>query len=85
MPDYGLQMALYLLRFAFLALGAMAGLVGIAAGWALLIAYLSTLDSFGVPFFTAFAPATRHTTDLIVKGRRKRRDAPDAVNMGQKR
>lgn len=84
-PDYGLQMALYLLRFAFLALGAMAGLVGIAAGWALLIAYLCTLDSFGVPFFTAFAPATRHTTDLIVKGRRKRRDAPDAVNMGQKR
>lgn len=84
-PNYGLQMALYLLRFVFLALGAMAGLIGIAAGWALLVAYLSTLDSFGVPFFTAFAPATKHATDLIFKGRKRQADAPDAVNMGQRR
>ena len=84
-PDYGLQMALYILRFAFLALGAVAGLIGIAAGWAVLMAYLCTLDSFGVPFFAAFAPATKHATDLIFKGRKKQHDAPDAVNMGRRR
>ena len=33
------------------------------------MAYLCTLDSFGVPFFAAFAPATKHATDLIFKGR----------------
>ena len=79
------QMALYILRFAFLALGAVAGLIGIAAGWAVLMAYLCTLDSFGVPFFAAFAPATKHATDLIFKGRKKQHDAPDAVNMGRRR
>ncbi len=79
-PDYSLQMAVYLLRFAFLALAAVAGLVGMAVGWVVMISYLCTLESMGVPFFAPVAPATRHAGDLIIRRRSRQTDMPDDVN-----
>ena len=79
-PDYSLQMAVYLLRFAFLALAAVAGLVGMAVGWVVMISYLCTLESMGVPFFAPVAPATRHSGDLIIRRRSRQTDMPDDVN-----
>ncbi len=58
-----------LLRLAFLGLGWAFGLFGLFLGTAALLLYLCGLESFGVPFFSPFAPfRPRQTRDTVVRG-----------------
>ena len=57
-PDFSLAYGLRILRFGFILLGAMAGLLGISLGLFILGLWLVSTESFGVPFFAPFAPKT---------------------------
>ena len=56
-----------LLRLPLLLLTAVLGLFGIFFGLIVLLLYLASLRSFGVPFLSPFAPVRRHEmTDTLV-------------------
>lgn len=55
-----------LLRFVMVFVGAFMGFYGLAFGFLTLMIHLSTLDSFGVPFFDGFA-WTRNQQDSIIR------------------
>jgi spore germination protein KA len=55
-PNFALGIAGRLLRFAFIALGAVFGLFGIQFGILLLIIHVCALRSFGVPYMSPSAP-----------------------------
>lgn len=74
-------MAAYILRYGFLVLGGLFGLGGLAAGFVVLLCYLSTLQSLGVPFFAPYAPATRTRDDMILRRIRRTSGSADTVNM----
>ena len=54
-PNQSLSNALRMCRFFLLFCGVFGGLVGISMGFTLLIYYLCTLESFGVPYMTPYA------------------------------
>jgi hypothetical protein len=51
-PNYDMAIAIRMLRFPMLILCNMMGMFGIALGWFFIIVHLSSLDSFGVPYFS---------------------------------
>ncbi|MFD0696967.1 spore germination protein [Paenibacillus sp. GCM10027628] len=55
-PSYDLSNAIRILRFPLMALAASFGLFGILAGLLGLILHLNSLQSFGVPYLSPFAP-----------------------------
>lgn len=50
-PSYDMSLCVRTLRFPMLALANMMGILGIAVGWFFILAHISALDSFGVPYF----------------------------------
>lgn len=50
-PNYDMSLSIRLLRFPMLILANIMGIFGIAVGWFLILAHLSSLDSLGVPYF----------------------------------
>lgn len=57
-PSFSLSLAFRILRFGYIALGALAGLLGITLGLFIQILFLAAQKSFGVPFLAPFAPKT---------------------------
>ncbi|GGI43972.1 spore germination protein KA [Paenibacillus marchantiophytorum] len=55
-PSYDLSNAIRILRFPMMALAASFGLVGIFVGLLVLVMHLNSLQSFGVPYLSPFAP-----------------------------
>ncbi|MEF2965972.1 spore germination protein [Paenibacillus sp. M1] len=55
-PSYAMSIPVRLIRFIFMALAASFGAYGITIGLILLVVHLCYLQSFGVPYFTPFAP-----------------------------
>ncbi|MEC0229413.1 spore germination protein [Paenibacillus alba] len=55
-PSYDLSNAIRILRFPMMALAASFGLVGIFIGLLVLVMHLNSLQSFGVPYLSPFAP-----------------------------
>lgn len=55
-PSYTFANAARILRFLFMAMSAMFGFLGLTLGVIMLIAHLSALRSFGVPYLRPFAP-----------------------------
>jgi spore germination protein KA len=55
-PAFSLAIGIRVLRFAFLFLAAFLGFFGIAIGALALFAYLTSLESFGVPYMSPIAP-----------------------------
>lgn len=51
-PDFSLSFSLRILRFAYIFLGYIAGLLGIVTGFFIHLSYLLTLTSFGVSYFS---------------------------------
>lgn len=49
-PDYSFKYSIRILRFGFILLGYFAGFLGIALGSFILISYLGSLSSFGIPY-----------------------------------
>ena len=50
-PNYDMSLSIRILRFPMLMLANIMGIFGIAVGWFLILAHLSSLDSLGVPYF----------------------------------
>ncbi len=57
-PNFSLGLAFRILRFGYIALGALAGLLGITLGLFVQVLFLASQKSFGVPFLAPFAPKT---------------------------
>jgi spore germination protein KA len=80
-PDYRLAAAGRLLRFIFIALAYMLGLVGVALGLLMVTAILTNMKSFGVPYMTPIAPKTMAGLDVIIRGPVFRQEMrPDGLN-----
>jgi spore germination protein KA len=57
-PNYSLGYSIRIMRFAFIALSALAGFLGITAGLFILGLWSTSLKSFGVPFMSPLGPKT---------------------------
>ncbi len=55
-PNFSFSLAARLLRFAFIALGGVFGLFGIQFGFLLIILLLTSMRSFGYPYFAPMGP-----------------------------
>lgn len=66
-PDISFTYMVRISRFIFLACAAVAGLLGIAICLTVVISYLVSLDSFGIPFLSPMAPSTKSSRDLIFR------------------
>ncbi|MGL4800273.1 MAG: spore germination protein, partial [Cellulosilyticaceae bacterium] len=53
-PDYNLTAAFRLLRYVFIVISSLFGLYGFLIGALLLLAHMSSLESFGAPFLAPF-------------------------------
>ena len=51
-PNYEMSLSIRFIRFPMLVLADILGFLGIAAGWLFIIIHLSSLESFGVPYFS---------------------------------
>ena len=58
LPTFSFSIPIRLLRFPFIALGALLGLLGVELGLVALIAFLCSHRSFGHPFMSPMAPVT---------------------------
>ncbi len=68
LPAYNFAWSLRLLRFVFGFLGFISGLYGILLGLVVLLTHITSLRSFGVPFFAPFAPfKMQDLKDIIIK------------------
>lgn len=63
-PNNEMSLSIRFLRFPMLALANVMGIFGIAAGSFFLISHLSSLESFGVPYFTFFKEDFK---DIIIR------------------
>lgn len=66
-PNYSLGIALRIIRFLFIFLGAILGFYGISVGIVILTAIACHMKSFGVPFFSPVAPKTKVNPDVIIR------------------
>ncbi len=64
-PDIGLSVIVRILRFGFLFAANFLGFIGIALGLAALLAYSTSITSFGVPFFSPLAPYSPSSHDMF--------------------
>ncbi len=68
-PDYSLSMASRIIRIPFILLAVTFGSFGIAMGLLFLLAYFSSLKSFGLSYLTPVAPfRPRDSRDALIRG-----------------
>ncbi len=82
-PDYSTQIAASYFRVFLLVAGWLGGLLGFAAGIVLLVAWLASLKSYGVPFLAPVAPKTNGSRPPITRGNasKKKQNIVDYTNM----
>ncbi|HEX9062441.1 MAG TPA: spore germination protein, partial [Clostridia bacterium] len=66
-PNFGLGFSARLLRFAFIFSGAFLGFYGIAVTAVIATAFLMSIKSFGVPFYSTTSPKVRKSMDAILR------------------
>ncbi|MDP4144590.1 MAG: spore germination protein [Bacillota bacterium] len=66
-PEISLSFTVRITRFLLLIIANFMGFFGLAAGVTMIIAYLSTIKSFGVPFIAPMAPHTRSSKDMLFR------------------
>ncbi|MCW1927834.1 spore germination protein [Bhargavaea beijingensis] len=66
-PDVGLSVMTRILRFTFVLSAHLMGFVGIALTFAVMLAYATSIKSFGVPFFAPLAPHMPSSRDLFLR------------------
>jgi len=82
-PNYSLSLGVRIVRFILIFFGYLGGFYGISAGVTILFAVALSMKSFGVPFFTPFAPAAEHNKDIIFRGPiQSQKYRPDFLNAG---
>lgn len=67
LPSFEMQQVCYMLRIALILAAAIAGLVGVILGFVLLLAYLCTLEAFGLPYFAPASPHFPNNGDLLLR------------------
>ena len=55
-PDFSLASSIRIYRFAYIVLGFLSGFLGIAFGFFIHFILLTSLSSFGVPYFAPYIP-----------------------------
>lgn len=66
-PNYNLAIGVRIVRFMFIAAGALLGFYGISLLLFILGCYSCSMKSFGVPFFSPIAPKTKVNHDLLIR------------------
>jgi spore germination protein KA len=66
-PDFSLAFSLRIIRIFYILVGALFGFYGISLGILVLLAHIVNLNSFGVPIFSALAPKTVKSRDLLIR------------------
>ena len=80
-PEYRMASAMRLLRFVLSFAAVLWGLVGLAAVLLCLTGLLTSMKSFGVPYFAPMAPKTAGANDVIVRGQVYNQEKrPDELN-----
>lgn len=64
-PNYEMSLSIRLLRFPMLIISNSLGVLGIAAGWYIIMVHLHSLDSFGVPYL--FTNKYADIKDILVR------------------
>lgn len=68
MPHFEFSASVRLLRFGFMLAGLILGIYGVFLGTAVLVIHLVSLNSFGVPYLTPFAPfRLKGQQDMLVR------------------
>ena len=76
-PNYDMSLSIRMLRFPMLILADVLGIFGIAIGWFIILVHLSSLDSFGVPYFEFHAADMK---DTFIRGAMwKMNKRPEAI------
>lgn len=80
-PDYSAQLAASLFRVIVLVAAWMAGLLGICCGVLIIVGWMASLKSYGVPFLAPYAPKTYSKRPMILRGRlNNHQKAEDTMN-----
>lgn len=80
-PEYRMASAMRLLRFVLYFTAVLWGLVGLAAVLLCLTGLLTSMKSFGVPYFAPITPKTVGDNDVIVRGQvYDQENRPDELN-----
>ncbi|NLN63861.1 MAG: spore germination protein [Clostridiaceae bacterium] len=81
-PDFSLGYSFRAIRFIYLLLASISGLLGIALGIFVYLLFLAHAHSFGVPFLVPFAPKTtgKRTNTIFKTPLWKEEDRPDFLN-----
>ncbi|NMA72534.1 MAG: spore germination protein, partial [Firmicutes bacterium] len=67
-PIYSLSYPIRIIRFPLMFLAASFGLFGLAFGWNIILIHLCTLESFGIPYLSPYAPLKlRDMKDAILR------------------
>lgn len=66
-PNYALAFGFRFMRFLFIFLASVLGFFGISTGLFVLLLFLLSMKSFGVPFFVPVAPRTAASTDIVMR------------------
>ncbi|MGE5631742.1 MAG: spore germination protein [Caulobacteraceae bacterium] len=66
-PNISLSLAIRIIRFIFIFLGATLGFYGISLGITIIGAIACNMKSFGVPFFSPVAPKTKVNPDIFIR------------------
>lgn len=67
LPNYSMTLAVRIIKFIFIFLGAIAGFYGIAMGIFILGGFACSMKCFGVPYFAPIAPRTKVNPDVIMR------------------
>lgn len=68
-PDYSTQQCIAYYRVALCVAATLGGMLGIGVCILITLAMLTTIRSFGVPFFAPIAPVTRKSAPTVVRGK----------------
>lgn len=80
-PDYRLSSAFRIMRFIFLFVAAVLGLVGVAFTLIVVTVVLCSMKSFGLPYLVPIGPKTTGGFDIVRRGPVFRQEhRPDALN-----
>jgi spore germination protein KA len=80
-PNYSLSLGVRIIRFILIIFGFLGGFYGISAGITIMFALALSMKSFGVPFFTPYAPSTNRNKDLILRSPiYNQKERPDFLN-----
>ncbi|MBF7083752.1 spore germination protein [Desulfallas sp. Bu1-1] len=67
-PNYTFSLSIRVLRFIYIFLASVLGLLGIMVGFFVHVGLMVSLKSFGVPFIAPAAPVTRKNQDYFMRG-----------------